>query len=94
MKKTIVILTALVALVACSKEAPVVEDSTQKENQEIKVNFNISRGDITDATKASVKTGWATNDVVFVFFANVAYPSASKYLELKKKWKHMGCQLT
>lgn len=84
MKKTIVILTALVALVACSKEAPVVEDSTQKENQEIKVNFNISRGDITDPTKASVKTGWATNDVVFVFFANVAYPSASKYLELKK----------
>lgn len=83
MKKTMYVLCALVALVACSKEAPVVEKPTQKENQEIKVNFNISRGNIADATKATVKTGWATNDVVFVFFANVTSPSASKYLKLK-----------
>ncbi len=80
MKKTIAILSAFAALVSCTKEAPVVEEPTQEQNQTIKVNFNISRTDITNDTKATVKTTWADNDVVFIFFEDVAAP---KYLELK-----------
>lgn len=80
MKKTLAIFSALLALVACTKEAPVLEESTQKESQKIKVNFTINRMDICDDTKAAVKTGWVENDVIFVFFA---YVSSPKYLELK-----------
>lgn len=95
MKKTLAFLSALVALVACSKEAHVVEELTQKENQEIKINLNISRGDIADATKATVKKGWAENDVIFIFFNNATAPH---YLELKynkdKEWKPRLVDLT
>lgn len=80
MKKTLVILSALVALVACSKVVPVVEEPMQNDNEEINLNITITRSEINDNTKASVKAGWANNDVVFVFFSGVAAP---KYLELK-----------
>lgn len=83
MKKFFVIFSAIVALAACAKVAPVVEEPAEEANREIKVNFNISRSDIADATKATVKTGWVEDDVVFVFFADVTSPSATKYLELK-----------
>ena len=39
MKKVVYILSAIIALVACAKEAPVVKESVQEESQEIKVNM-------------------------------------------------------
>lgn len=61
-----------------------MEEPSQIDNQEIKVDITISR---SDDTKASVKSGWADGDVVFIFFKGVAAP---KYLEMKydgeKKW--------
>lgn len=88
MKKTIAILGALVALVACSKESPVVEEPTQKENQEIKVNFNISRKDIATDTKATIKAGWANEDLVFIFFDGVDAPHClqMKYNSSESTW--------
>lgn len=79
MKKTIAILSAIVALAACAKIAPVVEEPEQGANQELKVNFTITRAGVDD-TKASVKIGWADEDVVFVFFKSVAAP---KYLQME-----------
>lgn len=79
MKKVVYILSAIIALVACAKEAPVVKESVQEESQEIKVNINITREEIND-TKATIKTGWANDDVVFLFFNGVAAP---KYMEMK-----------
>lgn len=79
MKKVVYILSAIIALVACAKEAPVVKESVQEESQEIKVNINITREEINE-TKATIKTGWANNDVVFLFFNGVAAP---KYMEMK-----------
>ncbi|MBQ6954366.1 MAG: hypothetical protein IJP81_10740 [Bacteroidales bacterium] len=80
MKKTLAILSALVALMACSKEAPVVEEPTQKEKQEIKVNITISRTEMDAETKANIKSGWANDDVVYVFFSEATAPA---YLEMK-----------
>lgn len=69
MKKTIIILSALIALVGCSKE------NTQPESTPNVFNITISReGD----TKA-VKDGWEDGDVVYVFFSTVAAP---KYLKM------------
>lgn len=79
MKKTIAILSAIAALVACAKEAPVVEEPMQEANQEIKVNINITREGIDD-TKATVKDDWADGDVVFIFFKG---RTAGLYLEMK-----------
>ena len=85
MKKVVYILSTIIALVACAKEAPIVEEPAQEANKEIKVNFNITRSDITNDTKAAVKSGWAVNDVVFIFFKRAhdsgVYPV--EYLELK-----------
>lgn len=80
MKKTLAILSALVALIACSKEAPVVEEPTQKEKQEIKVNITISRTEMDAETKANIKSDWANDDVVYVFFSEAIAPA---YLEMK-----------
>ena len=75
MKKTLAILGALLALAACNKQplAPVSD-------QGIKVNLTINRSDDFPGTKATVKEGWADNDVVFVFFRGIA---DDKYMELK-----------
>ena len=78
MKKSLVILCAtLVAMVACNKEidTPVPQDVT--EPVAITFNLNVTHPDV--ATKA-VKTGWETDDVVFVFFSNQTAPA---YLEMK-----------
>lgn len=86
MKKTLSLLCALVALVACTKENTETKEIVQQDNQEIKVNLTISCSEITDITKATVKSGWANGDVVFVFFKGVSTDveeSLVKYLELK-----------
>ena len=74
MKKTLAILSALVALMACSKEAPVVEEPTQKEKQEIKVNITISRTEMDAETKANIKSGWANDDVVYTILLQDGQP--------------------
>lgn len=86
MKKTMAILSALVALFACTKEVTVEEEFTPNESQVIKVDLNFSRSDINTDTKASVKTTWVKGDVIYLFFYRV---SAPKYLELTydgKNW--------
>lgn len=81
MKKTLIIFAVMLALVACNKETIEIKNSVPMvETNGIKVNIAISRADEFGATKASVKSDWADNDVVFVFFKGVAAP---KYLEMK-----------
>lgn len=69
MKKTIIILSALIALVGCNKE------NTQPENTPNVFNITITREGDTKAVKAS----WENGDVVYVFFSTVAAP---KYLKM------------
>lgn len=70
------ILCAIAALASCTK-TPVEELG-----QEIKVDLTINRTDAFDGTKATVKTAWANDDVIFLFFKNVGVADA-KYMELK-----------
>lgn len=78
MKKTFVLFCAIVALAACAKIAPETE-ADQKGNQEIKINLTINRTDISNDTKAaSVKTGWAEGDVIFLFFSKATAPEHMK----------------
>ena len=80
MKKTI-IFAALLALVACDKEIfDIANPASMVETNGIKVNLTIARSDGFGSTKATVKSDWADNDVVFVFFKGIAAP---KYIELK-----------
>ena len=69
MKKAIVFLSALLALVGCNKEI------TQPESTPKVFNITVNYG---DGTKAA-KTGWENGDVVYVFFSTVEAP---KYLKL------------
>lgn len=78
MKKTAIILfAALLVLVSCSEEI-INMDEEPKESPQIVFNLNATHPDGA-ATKA-VKTGWETNDVIFVFFSSQAAPA---YLEMK-----------
>lgn len=87
MKKAFVLFCALFALVACNVE-PLDVTSAQDENQEIKFNFTVTRADIEGQTKATVKSGWASGDVVFVFFNGVG---EGKYLEVKYDGSNWVC---
>lgn len=69
MKKTIIILSALIALVGCNKE------NTQPENTPNVFNITITREGDTKAVKAD----WENGDVVYVFFSTVAAPNYVKY---------------
>ena len=82
MKKAFVILFATLALVSCVQllESPVTDDS----DPGFKVSLTVHRAGTFDesvGTKATMKSGWAEGDVVFVFFKGVKAP---KYLELKR----------
>ena len=82
MKKTLsaIVLAALV-LTACNSDKISVTEPAQQlsETGGFKVDIKINRNDVPD-TKAYVKSSFATNDVVFIFFSGVASP---KYLEAK-----------
>lgn len=65
MKKTLYVLGAALALVACAKEAPVVEESPLDAS---KLTFNFTVNQIDNADTKAVKTAWANGDVVYVFF--------------------------
>ncbi len=62
MKKTIIVLSALFALVACNKETPVKESAIDP--SKIVFNINVENA---EATKG-VKTAWEDGDDVYVFF--------------------------
>ena len=65
MKKTIITLFALLALLACNKEADTQEPSM--DNTPVSFNLKVDRMD-SKATKATLKADWADGDVVYVFF--------------------------
>lgn len=62
MKKALLIMSALLALVACNKETPVKESAIDP--SKIVFNINVENG---EATKG-VKTTWENGDDVYVFF--------------------------
>lgn len=78
MKKTMIILGALLALVACNKE------NTQPESTPTVFNITINR---EDGTKA-VKSDWESGDVVYVFFSTVAAPNYVKYTYNGSEWSN------
>ena len=84
MKKTLFFIGAMLALIACNKENDPFNNADPapvSQEDDFKVNITINRTDIDAAgTKAYVKSAFANNDVVFVFFEDVAAP---KYLEMK-----------
>ena len=67
-------------LVACNRELFDIEKQVPAETNGIKINLSIDRQDSFGSTKATVKSAWADEDVIFVFFKGVAAP---KYLEMK-----------
>ena len=75
MKKIMVVLSAVLALVACNKETPVKDSS--KDASKFVVNITVNH---PDATKA-VKSGWVDGDKVYVFFDGV---TGAKYVELTR----------
>lgn len=75
MKKIMVVLSAVLALVACNKETPVKDSSIDAS----KFVFNITVN-YPDATKA-VKSDWVDGDKVYVFFDGV---TGAKYVELTR----------
>ena len=76
MKKTIIILSALIALVGCNKE------NTQPESTPNVFNITITREGDTKAVKA----GWEDGDVVYVFFSEVAAPNYLKMSYSSGNW--------
>lgn len=79
MKKAFVIILAAVALVSCNKEIP--DNNLEKIITPVaEIVFNLSANHPDGSATKSVKTGWETDDVIFVFFSGQAAP---KYLEMK-----------
>lgn len=64
MKKTMLIVSAALALVACNKVAPEITDEGTIDASKVVFNLTINNGESTKA----VKTGWADGDKVFLFF--------------------------
>lgn len=64
MKKTIVILSAVLALVACSKETPANQNDSAIDASKVVFNITVNHSGDTKA----VKTGWTSGDKVFLFF--------------------------
>ena len=67
MKKTMIVLSAVLALVACNKVTPDTENNGTIDASKVVFNFSINNA---DATKA-VKSGWENGDKVFIFFNGI-----------------------
>ncbi|MCR5520040.1 MAG: hypothetical protein K6F21_06880 [Bacteroidales bacterium] len=83
MKKVLLILCAFAALCSCSKES-----KPQQENG-FPINIRVTRSDDFGGSKATVKTGWADGDMIYLFFKDL--DSSDKFLELAydgsmRKW--------
>lgn len=82
MRKIMIMLSVVLALVACSKEASVKDASNGASKLVINITVNYS-----EVTKA-VKSGWEEGDKVYIFFDGV---TGAKYLELTRDgsaWTH------
>lgn len=77
MKKTMIVLSALIALVACN-----IVETEQPTAKEYTYDITITRADDTKA----VKSGWEDGDVVYVFFSNVAAPKYLKFTYDGSAW--------
>ena len=77
MKKTMIVLSALIALVACNKV-----ETEQPTAKEYTYDITITRADDTKAVKAD----WDSGDVVYVFFSNVAAPKYLKFTYDGSAW--------
>lgn len=77
MKKTMIVLSALIALVACNKV-----ETEQPTAKEYTYDITITRADDTKA----VKSNWDNGDVVYVFFSNVAAPKYLKFTYNGTAW--------
>ena len=80
MKRIIILFAAMTFLIACNKELFDIEQPVPVETNGIMVSLSVTRHDSFGSTKATVKSAWADEDVIFVFFKGVAAP---KYLEMK-----------
>lgn len=76
MKKTVFILSAVFALVACSKEKPVTQNDGPIDPSKVVFNFTVKHADDTKA----IKTDWADGDIVYVFFAD----NSSQWVKLTR----------
>ncbi len=77
MKKTMIVLSAVLALVACNKV-----ETEQPTAKEYTYDITITRADDTKA----VKSAWENGDVVYVFFSNVAAPNYLKFTYNGTAW--------
>ena len=77
MKKTMIVLSAVLALVACNKV-----ETEQPTAKEYTYDITITRADDTKAVKAD----WENGDVVYVFFSNVAAPKYLKFTYNGTAW--------
>ena len=80
MKKTMIVLSAVLALMSCNKndaEQPIAPNYTY--------DITITRSDDTKA----VKSAWENGDVVYVFFSNVAAPKYLKFTYNGTEWSRV-----
>ena len=75
MKKTMIVLGAVFALMACNKVAPETEINGAIDASKFVIDIAVNHPDDTKA----VKSGWEDGDKVYVFFDNV---TGAKYVEL------------
>ena len=80
MKKAMIILASFAtALVSCNQE--ILDNNLEESTAPMaEIVFNLSANHPDGAATKAVKTGWETDDVIFVFFSGQAAP---KYLEMK-----------
>ena len=89
MKKTIAILGALLALLACNKQ--MAEPTVPEEGQRLtQVEFTINRADVFPDTKGTAKGDWNDGDAVFVFFKQIASPAYLKLVYSGGTWNAFG----
>lgn len=81
MKKVFTLIGIIAAFCSCDK-ADKLELPMQEEQVNLEVEFEINDGSMN--TKA-VKTNWANNDKVYVFFDGSAWNSGASYLVMKYK---------
>jgi len=79
MKKAIIILSTLLALVACVKETPTEESTAMgKSIDASKVVFDITVKKADTPVTKGIKTSWETGDLVYVFFED----NTSQYVKM------------
>ncbi len=69
MRKTLLFLCAFAALFSCAKMQP-AEPTVQDKG--FRVHIRITRSDVFGGTKATVKSGWADGDMVYLFFKDIS----------------------